>query len=266
MKETLVKAAKAGGKVVNEYRYRTKDLTLKSYKDYVTNVDINSEDVIIKTIKSKFPGHGIHSEEKGTEREESDYLWIIDPLDGTHNYIFNIPFFMISIALAYKKEVIMGAIYSPAMDELYYAEKGKGAFLNGKPIEVAAQKTLNESLILYDNQFHNHKDMLPNFNELIKHIFTIRILGSAASDLCFVARGYATARILHKPKLCDFAAGALIVEEAGGKVTDFQGNKWDLNTEGVIASNGYIHNELLEILEPRDYTRLTQKRGNERYK
>jgi len=248
MKETMIEAIKSGGKIVYESRKKIKEITMKSYKDFVTNVDLESEKAIITIIKEKFPDHIIHSEEKGTEGTDSDYRWIIDPLDGTHNFLFNIPFFAVSIGLAYKKDVIMSAVLLPIFNELYFAEKGKGAFLNGNPIKVAQQETLNNSLILYDNQFHNHENMLPNYVKLVDKVFTTRILGSAACDLCSVARGRANARIFHKPKLCDFAGGALIVEEAGGRATDFQGNRWNIDTKNLIASNRKIHDELLALL------------------
>lgn len=246
-KETMLAAIKEGGKIVNEYRGKIKEIKMKSYKDFVTEVDLKSEEAIINIIKEKFPEHAIYSEEIGVKEGRENYTWIIDPLDGTHNYIFNIPFFGVSIALAKGKEVIMGAIYLPAFDELFFAERGKGAFLNGKPISVA-KHGLSESLILYDNQFHKHEHMLPNFTRIVDKVFTTRIFGSAVCDLCSVARGYANARIFHKPKLCDFAAGALIVEEAGGRATDFHGNPWNIETKNLVASNGVIHNELLKIL------------------
>lgn len=249
IKKTMIKAIKSSGKVVNESREKIKEITMKSYKDFVTNVDLESEKIITEIIREKFPDHIIYSEEKGIEEKNSDYEWVIDPLDGTHNYLFNIPFFAISIGLSFKRSVIMGAVLLPAFNELYFAGKGGDASLNGKPIKVAEQETLIDSLILYDNQFHNHENMLPNYIKIVDKSFTTRILGSAASDLCFVARGYADARILHKPKLCDFAAGALIVEEAGGKVTDFKGKHWNIDTKSVIASNGKIHDELLKILK-----------------
>jgi len=252
MKETMIEAIKKAGKVVNEERGKIEEVRMKSYKDFVTSVDLKSEEIIVKTIKERFPEHTIYSEEMGTENKSSEYMWIIDPLDGTHNYMFNIPFFGISIALARGKDVLMGAVYLPAFDELFFAEKGRGAFLNGKPINVAPHK-LPESLVLYDNQFHNHKDMLPNFAKIAEKVFTTRIMGSAVCDLTSVARGYANARIFHKPKLCDFAAGALIVEEAGGKATDFQGNNWNIETKNLIASNGIIHNDLLQILKIKKY-------------
>jgi len=248
MKQTMIKAIKTAGEVVNKHRKNVKEISMKSYKDFVTNVDLESEKTIVGLIREKFPDHIIHSEEMGTEEKKSEYMWIIDPLDGTHNYMFNIPFFGISIALARNKEIIMGAIYLPAFDELFFAEKGKGAFLNGKPIKAASQENLIESLILYDNQFHKHEDMLPNYVKIVDKAFTTRIMGSAVCDLCSVARGYANARIFHKPKLCDFAAGALIVEEAGGKATDFWGNPWNIETKNLIASNGKIHDELLKLL------------------
>lgn len=249
MKETMIEAVKTGGKIVKEYHENKRDISMKSYKEFVTKADIDSEKAIVDVIRKNHPKHSINSEEMGKENKDSLYTWIIDPLDGTHNYIFSLPYYAVSVAVAKEKDVVMGAVYLPSFDELYFAEKGKGAFLNEEPVKVSSRDSMINSLIFYDNQFYNEPHMLPNLGKVAERDFTTRILGSACCDLSLVAKGCADARILHKPKACDFAAGALIVEEAGGKVTDFQGKPWNTDTKQIIASNGKIHDELLEVLK-----------------
>jgi len=214
----------------------------------VTNVDIESERLIIPMIKKNFPQHRFLSEELGRVSGRKDYVWIIDPLDGTHNYAYGQPAFGLSIALAHMKEVILGVINLPFYGELFYAEKGNGAYLNGELIHPSNVNKLSEAYILYDPQLHKRDDMFDNVSKLYPKCFTLRIIGCAVVDACSVASGRAEARIWHKTKTVDVAAGTLIVKEAGGEATDFNGNPYTLGSTEVIVSNAKIHDELVDAL------------------
>jgi len=248
-KDVALEACKSAGKIVMDNFEKKKQVQHKEAKELVTNVDVEAEGAIMKTIREKFPSHKFESEELGKEKYSAeDYVWIVDPLDGTHNYTYGVPFFNTSIALARGGELILGAIYDPVHDKMFYAEKGKGAFVNGQPTRVSDRGKLSEALIMYDNQFHKRDDMFANFQKIYPKIFTVRISGSAATDACLVASGVADARIWHKTKVVDVAAGVVIVREAGGKATDFKGNSLQLGGTEVIVSNGKILPELVAAL------------------
>lgn len=244
-----VEAIKKAGKLLSDSSNKKGIISLKSERDFITQLDLNSEREILKIIKKKYPGHNFLSEEAGFDGNNSNYTWIIDPLCSTNNFVFGLSLYGIAIALLFGGEPLLSVIYLPESDYLLTAEKGKGAFLNDKRISVSRTEKLNEALILYDNQFHKDERMYINFSKITKDAFTVRILGSAAFDLCLVAMGIADSRIFHKAKPCDFVAGGLIVEEAGGKVTNFRGERFSINDSSIVASNGIFHNQILEILK-----------------
>ena len=248
MIEDAIRAITKAGKLLKEDFYTMEFAVLKSRKDFITKFDLESEELILKIIKKSFPEHNIISEESGFEDNGSDYTWIIDPLCSTNNFVYGLFLYGIAIALVFKSKPLLGTIYIPELDYLLTAEKGKGAFLNNKRLYVSTRKKLEEALILYDNQFYRDKRMYTNLLKIINKALTVRILGSAAFDLSLVALGKADARIFHKTKPCDFVAGALIIEEAGGKVTNFSGKKWSLKDTSIVASNGRIHNQILQVL------------------
>lgn len=247
IREILEKAAKEAANSILTKRTEGFNIRGKSYKDLVTDCDIASEKAIISVLGEAFPGSAFHSEEAGY-KEGENWLWVIDPIDGTHNFVFGLPYYAISIAGVRENKFIVGLIYLPETKDCFFAYKNKGAYMNGKKIGVSSRDKLEQSMIAYDNQFHRHQLMLKNFKPVIDSCFTVRILGSAAIDLCKVAEGVLDARILHKPKLVDFAAGVIIVEEAGGCVTDINGENVTLNSSSIVASNGGIHQSLLNIL------------------
>jgi myo-inositol-1(or 4)-monophosphatase len=219
-----------------------------SYKDYVTDVDLQVEAEIIAIIKEAYPDHHILSEEQGDLGNESDYKWIIDPLDGTHNYAHNLPIFGVSIALEHKKQVVFGVMSVPYMDEIYTAEKGKGAYLNGEKIRVS-DIGLNDALMIYDTKLRaSDKPMIESLSRLVNEVFIIRMFGCAMWDLGLIARGKAELSVNFTYKPWDIAAAALIIEESKGKVTDLQGNPWTPYSNGYISSNGKVHDEVLNIL------------------
>ncbi len=215
----------------------------------VTEADHASEKAILNIIKQNFPDHYILSEEVGKIVQDSKYKWIIDPIDGTVNFAHGIPICCVSIAVEHEGEIILGAVYSPILNELYIAEKGNGTTLNDKPVKVSAQREVLRSCLVTGFPY-TYLDM-PNgplqvFERFIRKGIPVRRLGSAAIDLCWVACGRFDGFYEHKLEAWDSAAGYLIVEEAGGKLTDFRGNKYSVYQPHVLATNGIIHEEMLK--------------------
>jgi myo-inositol-1(or 4)-monophosphatase len=244
--------AKQAGKLQMERLGSEHTIEFKGAINLVTEVDKASEELIIDGIKKHFPDHNILAEESGSQKTESDFWWIIDPLDGTTNYAHQFPFFCISIGLEEGGELIAGVIYDPNRDELFAAERGKGATLNGKPIQVSEANNLKESLLAtgfaYNIQESERLDNLNNFEAFVKTARAVRRPGAAALDLAYVACGRMDGfwELFLNP--WDIAAGALIIEEAGGKVTSFDGSKLNIRGEEILASNGLIHNEMMNVL------------------
>ena len=247
VREILEKAAQEATSAIFARKKDDLNIKEKSHRDLVTDCDIASEKAIISVLQEAFPGSAFNSEEAGY-KEGEDWLWIIDPLDGTHNFVYGLPDYGISICGVRENQFVVGLIYLPATGECFFALRNEGAYKNDKRIRVSSRDKLEQSMIAYDNQFHNHPLMLENFKPVMDSCFTIRILGSAVVDLCKVAEGILDARIFHKPKLVDFAAGVLIVEEAGGCVTDINGENVTPDSNSIVASSGRIHQSLLNVL------------------
>lgn len=249
LSNTLIQAIKAGAAELQ--KFFTGDFKISSKEginNLVTEADHASETAILKVIKENFPGHHILSEEIGEIVQDSTYKWIIDPIDGTVNFAHGIPICCVSIGIEKDGEMVMGAVHAPYLNELFFAEKGKGSTMNDKPIRVSNQtKVLNSCLVT--GFPYTYLDM-PNgpleiFQKLIREGIPVRRLGSAAIDLCWVACGRFDGFYEHKLEAWDSAAGYLIVEEAGGKVTDFQGKKFSPYQHRILATNGKIHEEML---------------------
>jgi myo-inositol-1(or 4)-monophosphatase len=220
----------------------------KVYKELVTDVDLQVEGEIITVIKEDYPNHSILSEEQGSLYTASEYKWIIDPLDGTHNYARRLPIFGTSIALEHRGEIVLGVIGLPYFDEIYTAERGRGSYLNGEEIHVSNTE-LSQSLMIYDTKLRvNREPMVVSLSDLVPEVFIIRMFGCSTWDLGLIAKGQADFNVDFTAKPWDLAAGALIVEEAGGKVTDLQGNPWNAYMQGAVASNGKVHQEVLGII------------------
>lgn len=244
------KAARAAGKIQLGLFSNKNHVIRKSAKELVSRVDIESQGAIESILKDEFPDYHSYSEEK---RVQEDYsvdspFWIIDPLDGTHNYIAGVPFYGISIALADIRDFYAGVIYLPAFDSLFWAVKNCGAYCNDEKIRVSQNNELSKSMITYDNHFYLTPDTFTNYKKLVERAFTTRIIGSAAYDLCLVASGRIDARIWNNTKLCDVAAGITIVSEAGGCITDFVGAPLSLSVKDVIVSNGGVHDEIIRAI------------------
>ncbi|MFA7685814.1 MAG: inositol monophosphatase family protein [Candidatus Gracilibacteria bacterium] len=240
----------------------------KAKNDLVTEVDRASEVLITKAIKKAFPGHAVLGEEDNFKNGISDdikkakYIWIVDPLDGTLNFVKDLPFYAVSIALFEKSqqsnsknyeylegEIIAGAIYIPKMDELFYASKGKGAYLNGKKIHVSNVKSLDKAVLATGFHLKGALKNIPYFEKIVGNCRAIRRFGASAIDLAYTACGRFDGYWEFNIKAWDIAAGVLIVEEAGGHVTDINGNTLDLFGEQVLVTNSKLHKELGKILE-----------------
>jgi len=248
-KKLAVKAAKEAGKILKHYFGRTIQIRTKGERSLVTDIDLRAEEKIVNLIKRDYPEDNILSEETKYQTFDSDFRWIIDPLDGTHNYIRKMENFGTSIALVRKNEVILGVIYLPMSNELYFAEKSRGAFLNQRKIKVS-RRNLEKATMIYDSTISLNKGpMLKYLDRLVDEVFNIRMFGSTVRSLTYVAEGKADLEIEYNDKPWDFAAGLLLVEEAGGQSTDLKGKKWTLNSKGYIASNKRIHSKILKIIK-----------------
>jgi myo-inositol-1(or 4)-monophosphatase len=228
----------------NEVRY-------KGRVNLVTAADLKSQKLIIGRIENEFPNHSFLAEESAVNDTGSEYRWVIDPLDGTTNYAHGFPFFCVSIALECKREIVMGTVYDPVREELFQAVRRGGSFLNGKRIRVTPVRKLSHSLLATGFPYDigtTQEDNLSNYACFAKASRGIRRAGSAALDLCYVACGRLDGFWELKLSPWDTAAGKLIVEEAGGKITDFKGHKFSIYDHYIIASNRGIHNQMIKIL------------------
>jgi myo-inositol-1(or 4)-monophosphatase len=249
-KELAIKAAKEAGKIQLRYFGKTIKKKIKKGDSFVTKADIESTKKIRKIILKQFPEHNIVCEELGSSNKKSDYKWIIDPLDGTHNFIMNNPLFGVSIALEYKKEIILGVVYFPVLKKLYYAEKGKGVFCNGKRIKVNNKTNLKKCLFIFDAKLRKKTNMkIKLLKKLAKLTWRFRIFGVAIYHNILIAEGKAGVNIDFDSNPWDHSATLLMVEEAGGKVTDLKGNRWTPNIKDYVATNGKVHNKILNVLK-----------------
>ncbi|HVI44528.1 MAG TPA: inositol monophosphatase family protein [Chitinophaga sp.] len=252
LKTTLLKATEAGGKILQQYFNGTFEVSSKStLNDLVTEADKKSESAIINVIHETYPDHFILSEEVGEIRTASNIKWIIDPIDGTVNFANGIPICCVSIGVEKDGEVVLGAVYNPFMNELFVAEKGKGATLNDKPIHVSSKHNVEQSCLVTGFPYKwedGLNDPLQVLQYVIREGIPVRRLGSAAIDLCWVACGRFDGFWEHHLQPWDAAAGYLMVEEAGGKITDFSGNKYSLYQKQILATNGHIHSGLQHLI------------------
>lgn len=252
-KDLAIKAAKAAAKIHLKYFDKGVEIQSKGKEqDRVTVADIESEEKIAGIIKKECPDHNIIGEEGKYEKTSSPYTWIIDPLDGTNNFSQGLPIFCVSIALAKDDEIILGVIHDPTRNEMFLAQKGKGATLNGKKISVSSISSLGKSILITGFYYDRGQPMLDTLDNiktfLLKGITGIRRLGSAALDLCYIASGRADGFWEFTLNPWDFAAGKLIVEEAGGRVSDKEGKEVNLKESYIVASNGLLHEEMLKVL------------------
>lgn len=249
LKQTLIQAVREGAKVLQHYFEGEFKISHKEgINNLVTEADHESERVIFDVIRNAFPDHNLLGEETGSLTMDSAYKWIVDPIDGTVNFANGIPLCCVSIGLEYDGEIIMGAVYNPIMNEFFIAERGLGATLNDKKIAVSLQPDLHKACLVTGFPY-TYLDMengpLDVFSKFIRAGIPVRRLGSAAIDLCWVAAGRFDGFYEHKLEAWDSAAGLLIVQEAGGKVTNLKGEAYSPYQHGIVATNGLIHNQLV---------------------
>lgn len=259
MLTTACRAAKLAGKLLmaSYGKLKNSQISTKSKNDFVTELDRKSEALIISIIKKRFPSHGILAEEGSSDKGDGT-LWIIDPLDGTSNYIHQFPMFSVSIGILQKGRLEAGVVYDPVHDEMFTAQRGKGAFLNKKRVHTTRVKHLADGLVATGIPFRardRFDEYLASFEKISLGSVGLRRAGSAALDLVYVACGRFDGFWEINLSPWDIAAGALIIEEAGGRVTDMWGNPDYLKSGDILASNGLIHKELCAITS-KTFTKL----------
>lgn len=261
MKETLQCALKEAGKILMENFGKISDYTVKeSQSSIVTKTDVDSERKIMEIISNVFPNHNLLGEETGFKNRNSEYTWVVDPIDGTSNFAAGIPWFGIIICILKNFNPIMAGCYLPVQDQTYFAEKGKGASLNGKPISVSKETQLKNILAVYSLDYSDDPGKTEreaqNIIQLVKNVRNLRST-NCLIDLCYTADGKFGAIINQSTKIWDIAGTGLIIEEAGGKVTDLCGNRFDFSlTENnydrnfeIVGSNKLLHQELLNLFQ-----------------
>lgn len=251
--QVAVESANIAGGILLDGFSKVKDIHFKSgVHNIVTQFDILSEKAIIDTISESFPTHSFLAEESGlTTGDGNTVRWIIDPLDGTVNFAHGIPIFSVSIAAEYNNEIVCGVIYHPMMNELFVAEKGKGAFLNGQKINVSSTNNLKSSILVTGFPYNVHQNpehVIQHFTGLVDKGIPIRRLGSAAIDMAYVACGRFDGFWEVGLSPWDVAAGWLIIKEAGGTVSDFSGNDYNLSSNTILSTNSNIHQEFVQYL------------------
>ncbi len=253
MIDIAIQAAREAGKILLQHMGNIQHIEIKDGQELnlVTEADKESERRIIEIISAKYPDHSFLAEEGGSVRTASDYRWIIDPLDGTTNYAHGLPLFSVSIGLECRGDLVAGVVYNPVLNEMFTAEAGGGAYLNGNRITVSATSELSRSLLVTGFPYNvksNPDHMVERFQAFLMSARGIRRLGSAALDCAFVACGRFDGfwEVWLNP--WDLAAGAVLVREAGGRTSDFEGNPHRLDVPQWVASNGLIHDQMLEVL------------------
>lgn len=250
MLQTAIEAAHRAGKVIAEHYPAQRSITVKGYRDIVTEVDTAAESIIIDLIRQRFPDHAILSEEAGGKGIGASYTWVIDPLDGTTNYARRVPFFCTSVGVLEDGEPLAGAIYDPLREQTFAVERGKGATLNDKPIHASQASPLSHTMLALD-WGHSDEVRAQTLDLLLRiapRCGTVRALGSAALALAYVATGWLDGYFNLALKPWDTAVGTLLITEAGGKCTSIEGSPYQVSIPGCLATNGLIHDELFEVI------------------
>jgi myo-inositol-1(or 4)-monophosphatase len=268
--DVAVRAARAGGRVLRRYYAGHFRVEYKGELDLLTEADQEAERAVLRIIRRAFPDHRFLAEESGGPSgrdDETPYKWIIDPLDGTTNFAHTFPMFCVSIALEVHGEIRLGVVYDPVRRELFTAEKGSGARLNGRPISVSRTGALDRALLVTGFAYNVRRvsdNNLNHFSNFILRAQGVRRSGTAALDLCYVASGRFDGFWELNLSPWDTAAGTIIAKEAGAVITDFAGKPFDIYQKQILASNGKIHNEMKEVLRKgsRELGVGSRKRGN----
>ena len=256
MLNVAIRAARAAGAIINRAALDIESVRIsqKQVNDFVTEIDHASEDAIIDTLLTAYPHHGMHAEESGTTRgnPKADHVWIIDPLDGTTNFLHAIPHFAINIALQREGVIVAAVTYNPITNELFWAEKGKGCFVNDKRLRVAGRKHLDESVFGTGIPFLGHGQharFLKELHQISQRVAGVRRFGAASLDLAYVAAGRLDGFWERDLKPWDMAAGVLMITEAGGKVTNADGGDDIMGSGSICAANLELHPLLIEKLK-----------------
>lgn len=246
--DVALEAAMAAGQVIRQGAQRPIDVKSKGLRDYVTDVDLEAERVILAVLGRRCPGHDVLTEESPPDARSSRYRWVIDPLDGTGNFSRRYPSFSTSVALTLDDEPLVGVIYDPMREHVFAAATGQGATLNGAPLRVSATSAMIETFIGMDwaRSAEDRARTVSLIDHLSKQCSVLRTCGSAALALCYVAAGWWDVYWHVSIHAWDVAAGAVIVREAGGEVTDLAGQRWVLESAPVLASNGLLHARLCQ--------------------
>jgi len=265
-------ARKAGKTLLSSYgsvvaRYKTD-------RSLVTSADTHAEDIIKRVLAKSFPSYSFIGEESGFQDKGSDYVWVVDPLDGTTNFIMENPFFAVSIGLAYRERIIMGVVHYPFQDETFYASRGEGAYLNDKPINISKHSSLETSVITFCHG--RDRDSVAQIIDIFGRLKTmndrVRQVGAASLELCYVACGRTGCFLMPGMNAWDVAAGAMVVREAGGKVSDFQNRPFNMKSRSVLAANRDLHGKVLallqkppvQVLPPTSRSQRQRPRGSEK--
>jgi myo-inositol-1(or 4)-monophosphatase len=252
IEDVILIAREAGGIIKEAFRTNFSVEFKTNETNLVTEVDTKSEQMIIDFISKKYPDHGILAEESGGDYKNNEYVWIVDPLDGTTNFAHGLPIFSVSIGIKMNGKIICGVVYDIMQDLLYQAESGSGAFCNNRKLKVSANENLHHSVLVtgfpYDIS-DNPYNAIELFSVFLKKSRAVRRLGSAAIDMCYVADGVFDGFWEVKLNPWDVCAGSLIVEEAGGLVTDFLGKPRDLFCKEILATNGKVHSNMTAIIK-----------------
>ncbi len=247
------RAAEKGGERIRQGWGNAHEIRYKGETDLVTETDLDAQNAITAEIRSAFPDHSILTEEEGGSVQKGAELWIIDPLDGTTNFAHRFPFVCVSIACRREGETRVGVIYNPILNQMFWAERGRGAFFNGNPMRVTRREDLRKSLVAtgfpYEYRGNVRKEVITRLDRMIASSRGVRRAGSAAMDLAYVACGIFDGFWEQELKPWDIAAGALLVEEAGGRVGDFGGAELNLDKGEILASNALIHEQMMAELD-----------------
>jgi myo-inositol-1(or 4)-monophosphatase len=248
---TAVEIAREAGALLAQMSQRPHEISYKRPSDLVTDADRRSEALILERLRSHFPKHAVVAEEGGGQKTDSDYCWYVDPLDGTTNFAHGFPVYCVTLGLTYRGEIVAGVVYDPTREELFTVDRGAGAYLNNKRIHVSTIASLRESLLAtgFPPFASNHELNIEYYHRFTRISHGIRRAGSAALDLCSVACGRFEGFWELKLNPWDKAAGALMVEEAGGRVTDTKGGPFNLLADEIFASNGLVHEAMRKVFE-----------------
>ena len=249
--KVAIEAAKESGEYMLGHIGKLKEVSRKrGFNDLVTDVDKASEKIIIDSVRKAFPSHSILAEESGEHDAQSEVKWVIDPLDGTTNYAHTFPSFCVSIGVVMGDSVKVGVVYDPTRDELFSSQSGKGAFLNDTPIKVSKVLSVQESLVAtgFGYDVNDKLANVDHFKTMLIKAQAVRRPGSAALDLCYVAAGRLDGFWELGLSPWDTAAGQFLVKEAGGVITTMEGGPFDIYMKGIVATNGTIHEEMLDLL------------------